>query len=263
MQSGDVPAILERASADAFDRASRGEQSASEARALVSGAAALPTLPADVQALFTREPKQLVWMLRFLYTRQVSWSVWHREWLDSCAKLMHKLAKSHSESSSEVGGSPLVLELCAGRGLLREPMEKRGLRWLCTDVKPGGASSSTEQCSALDALERHTPDVVFWSWWSHDKKGKAEDSLAAARCWQRGIPVVFIGEGEGGCTGSAALWQGPWAVDAVASGPLAAELDEPFVDVIPWEGFTDRTYCILPKRPGAHFVEGLLEHAVL
>ena len=69
-----VPASLERACADLFTRAARGETTALEASGLVSGAAVLPLLPTELQRLFEREPKQLTWMLRLLYTRQVSWA---------------------------------------------------------------------------------------------------------------------------------------------------------------------------------------------
>ena len=207
-------------------------------------------------------------LVRHVFTASASWALFHADWMDCCAALVRQF------------GCSKVLEVCAGGGLLLEPMRRRGLEWRACDAKPPrNAHAEVAACSALEAVRAqppdssHEPSVCFWSWWSTIKgssdhaggeahQSAPEDVLVVQACLARGQPVIFVGEPRGGLTGSCELWDATsWTIRAAAdvwrelvpSGGDTASAGAPttafpFADVVQWAGFSDRTWVILPSQ---------------
>jgi hypothetical protein len=154
------------------------------------------------------------WESRYVITSDYLWFVPTREWLDSLARLLRGQA---------------VLEVCARRSFLKPLMESRGVdNWLVTGLEP--QDSGVEKQDALEAaLSRHY-DVIFASWIDYK-------SLLDAELAELGKPIVLIGEGHGGCTGSSLLWE-DYEVK------LADSEYEWFKDVPQWMCINDHTWLV-------------------
>jgi hypothetical protein len=143
-----------------------------------------------------------------------------------------------------------VLEVCAGRGVLARLMQGRGLDWTATDLHP--VTDDVQECEALAAVSIFKPEVIVASWIPY---GSDLDQRLA----ETGIPMVLIGEGHGGCTGSEGLWQRgresyydsevddyvdneqvEWAIHGLSG------LFEWFEDVPQFSGIHDYTSLVLP-----------------
>jgi hypothetical protein len=235
-------------------------------------------------------------LLRHVYVQRASYALFTAEFHASLAAFLRQRLRATR-----------VLEVCCGRNLLTRPMRELGLEWHATDVRlppafdraadlsgpaaaasdaamveafetndaPSSATSTThaasiDVCGALSATRRaiaaRTADVVFWSWWPPEEND--EDYLVACECLEEGIPVVFVGEGRGGCTGSSMFWSGGLPIcklaDVVAAaapdGAGAAGAHDPgvvsdvasqpgapaFADVAQWAGCEDVTWIALP-----------------
>ena len=165
---------------------------------------------------------------------------------------------------------------------------RRHTQWVATDVTlRETAVSQPLELAALDAVRKLEPSAVFWSWWSEGATPMAaaaattappalcaevaaqrvsesqspraaaavshgEDRLVAEHCVERGLPIIFVGEGRGGVTGSTSFWAGPWRP------ALLSEVIEGFQDVPNWDGQFDRTWCL---RPGAETLPPMLRAA--
>ena len=84
--------------------------------------------------------------------------------------------------------------------------------------------------------------------------------LQACECLEAGVPLIFVGEPQGGCTGSTMFWQGGLPIrrlaDVVATTEDPAEEEDEevqtalglwkFEDVVQWPGCHDSTWCVLP-----------------
>lgn len=162
--------------------------------------------------------------LRDVYVKAVSWSVYTTEYLEGLARLL----RGHR-----------VLEVCAGTGILAAHMQARGLDWKATDLEP--VNDLVEKVDALAAVSIFKPEVVFVSWipYTSDLDGHLVDAATKHR-----IPLIVVGEGNGGCTGSGGLWSRP-------ARRLYCEDDlfDWFSDVPTWPGIHDFTTVVLP--PGA------------
>ena len=174
-----------------LSRAREGQLSHAEATELVSGSHASRLLAFE-------DTHHAATLSRALFQQAVSWAIFSEEWLDAFANLL----RHH--------GRTRVLEVAAGAGVLAEPMRRRGLDWRTTDQSPAHIGLPAEQtpvaCNGMAALARfgHEADLLFWSWWPARDAGDAE---LADECARRGLPAIFVGEGPGGITGSAALWE--------------------------------------------------------
>ena len=113
------------------------------------------------------------------------------------------------------------------------------------------AEDMPEKLDALSALARYGSevDLVFWSWWPVRDEG---DAQLARECAERRLPIVFVGEPKGGCTGSDALWD-QWPVKQLSSSSTdAADGDGGeeerasllAADVPQWPGMRDRTWVV-------------------
>ena len=227
----DLDSELEGLCAPSVTRARSGLLSAADAAGLTTGSllegSSLADLPRDEMRM----------LIRNTFTSRVSWALFTEPWVASVSALLSRL----------IGGRRgAVLEVCAGSGVLSSVMAARGFEWVATDRTPGPGSAA-EARGALDSLlsfGERGPAAVFWSWWSRNDAGAAdEERLVAEHCYSRGIPVVFVGEPRGGITGSSLLWDGPWKITAAQD---LLDVDAPpFADVACWEGFEDRTWVLV------------------
>ena len=262
----DLPTLIEKAVQPYLVAGRAGKLTAAQAHELVEGAAIIQR-SRELRALPLESVQPL---LRHTYSRSVSWALFTCEYMSALVGLLQAVTGQPR---------PRVLEVCAGGGLLVEPMLNAGLEWRATDANPPStAVGAVEACGALAAVQDAASNVeaeqisaVFFAWWSksqpkkkrkHDQPGAAddhehasstlpvaEDRQLAEYCVARKIPVVFVSEPKGGLTGSPALWEGD-AEGAYRIRP-AAELLISFVDVPNWPGFQDRTWVIqpMPSQP--------------
>jgi len=253
-----------------LEAARSGELSLSAANHLLSGTIVREAELEEVRALASK--KKLPSILRFLFTSKVSWAVFTIEWIDGLAAFLTSLGL-HGKR---------VLEVCAGENTLSAPMRARGFDWVATDVTlRETAVSQPLELAAFDAVKKLEPSAVFWSWWSEGAAPLAaaataassdptagasstpsaaeppspphgEDRLVTEHCLERGLPLIFVGEGRGGVTGSASFWAGPWRPE------LVSDLLPGFADVPCWDGAYDRTWCL---RPGSETLPHTLPEA--
>ena len=202
-----------------------GGMSAAMARRLASGDAVV-----EVNEVFPHVARDaLARRTRLAYHRDVSWPLFTSEYFDALGETL----RAH--------GRTRVLEVAAGSGVLRDPMQKRGLEWVTTDSEPQDVSTLPDgrpppiRRDATAALEAYgdAVDLVFWAWWLVNDEG---DASIVRACAARGLPCIFVGEGRGGCTGSAALWVGE---QATTPRPLVIASD-----VVQWPGVQDQTWVV-------------------
>lgn len=163
---------------------------------------------------------------RDAYTAEVSWAVYTTEYIDSLTKLLE---------------GKRVLEVCAGRGILQPIMRKRGIEWISTDENPPAGAEHVEGMNAHDALDNYrNMDAIFASW---IPLGARWDVLLLDR-----PPLVLVGEGPYGCTGSDQFWDLVDELKLETYEP-AERYHEWFEDIPKWEGVHDYTLVIGELEP--------------
>ena len=167
-------------------------------------------------------------LYRDVYAQVVSWAVLTAEYLNSVERLLRPYR---------------VVEVCAGVGTLGRLMRARGLDWTTTDEGP--VNDTVKKCDALAAVSIFKPEVVFASWIPY---GSPLDGQLAEMVAERHIPMVVIGEGNGGCTGSDALYADdvPWEIHSLGWGDAVPW----FKDVPQWSGIHDHTQLVMPPGSG-------------
>jgi len=258
---------LKQACVDAVAIARAGKLQAATAQRLINGTlidAYIATRTTDgdededdslesLQTALASDRPRVLRGLRSAFTSQASWALFTVEWMDSLVATLGVL------------GARSVLEVCSGLNVLARSMRERGLLWKATeqsDPKDAAAEPLDQVCGALDALSLQPlgtahedgvhatavpVDVVFFSWWSGGETD--EDYLLVTECLEKGVPVIFVGEGAGGCTGSSMLWTSGLPIVPLAQIAQTAGL-EGFVDVPNWEGCSDRSWFVDPRgRP--------------
>lgn len=99
-----------------------------------------------------------------------------------------------------------IIEIGAGDGMLSHfLLQEEGIDIVATDSKIRDDIVYPESVIKLNhkkALDRYRPDVVLINWEEY-RKSYSVDVLnyPSVRC------IIWIGEGEGGCTGSDKLWE--------------------------------------------------------
>ena len=168
----DLPSIIQIALDGLLEAARGGQLSASEASRLIAGEA-VGKLPAAAEAALQHNPKQLGFMMRFIFTRSVSWALLTSEWMDTTAALICGMLSEAADSRASSGGStagppasghalspraPRVVEVCAGINLLAGPMAARGLDWVATDRRSRpDAVAPVQELEALAAVQAPRP----------------------------------------------------------------------------------------------------------
>lgn len=178
------------------------------------------------------------YFLRDLYTSGCSWSAYTVEFQESLVKLINAITKGPPVPNIV---KPAVLEVCAGQGMLAKSMNERGILWMATDRAPQHGTM-VEQMDALDSLkEYHAADILLASWINYESELDCE--LYEEWVVKRRKPMILIGEGPYGCTGSKKFWS------TVGHGEDATDFVPDFRDVPQFSGFHDYTQVFLPKFP--------------
>ena len=175
----------------------------------------------------------LQWWLRPIYTSTVSWALYSKEYVESLQRLLQAVTgREH----------PKVLEVAAGKGLLGSLPN-----WACTDE--WSQASHVLEMDALAAVEAHKDaDVLFASWLPYTDP--VDFALASKWVGEMHKPMIIVGEGTGGCTGSERFWgirddtgdRAPTNYQVVR----AYDIEEGFTDVPHWIFIGDSTYACLP-----------------
>jgi hypothetical protein len=154
--------------------------------------------------------------MRETYIRRMGFAIPTREWVGNMRSLV---------------GNRRVLEVGAGTGALARHMAGLGFSWTPTDIAPAG--KNVLSMGATRAVVELEYDILFWSWWPY--MGPLERFLQFAP----EVPIIFVGEGRGGCTNSEWFWQ------TEAEVTCLFPLDE---DVVSFWGLHDQT-MVLARRP--------------
>jgi len=105
-----------------------------------------------------------------------------------------------------------VLEIMAGRGWLAKALSQERIRVIATDNNSWDKRHSKSEpvfdvlpYEASDAIREfgNVCNVLLVSWPPYD----ALDIVEAIKLWGTGRPIVYIGEGEGGCNAPTKFWQ--------------------------------------------------------
>jgi len=104
-----------------------------------------------------------------------------------------------------------ILEVCAGDGRLTRFLQQEGVSMLtATDTKDGKdcdldpivIGEDVLEFEAIAAVDNFNPALVIIAWPPYG-------STVPEQILEKGIPIIFIGEGDGGCCGSDELWEWP------------------------------------------------------
>ena len=129
----------------------------------------------------------------------------------------------------------------------------RAVHGKATDERP--AEAHVKKFDAMEALDRFADfDVLFVSWVPYESA--LDYGLAKKWCGEMWKPMIIVGEGWGGCTGSQEFWgytpdpagESTWdTIDFEV--PYRREspsgLVENFEDVPRWNGMSDHTTVVL------------------
>ena len=173
---------------------------------------------------------------RRYYTMNCSWAIYTIEWIEDIAQLVK---------------GKRVVEICAGRGILGPIMKKHGIEWICTDFRPPRGVTHVKKLDAVEAVKTLEPDIVFASWIPY-KSTELDYEIACM-----GIPMIIVGEGWGGCTGSQKFWGSyTWLEEEEKKDDdvprpyeviSARSVKEDFRDVPQWDTVHDYTSFVIPK----------------
>jgi hypothetical protein len=128
----------------------------------------------------------------------------------------------------------LVLEVMAGRGWLVQALREHGAQVIATDdfswrerEKWEAPLVSVLPMDAVDAATKYTEAEVLLCAWPY-----MDDTLAkACAAWGSARPIVYVGEGSGGCCASDAFFQG-----------FVDDKDGPVIELLTWWGIHDGVY---------------------
>lgn len=140
-------------------------------------------------------------------------------------------------------GIKKIVEPYAGKATLRRFARKPFMTWECYDARP--VTNDVKRGGARRVMKNLRPgdaEVILVSWvpWRD-----VEDIalLKASRRLQ--IPILWIGEAWGGCTGSDRFW------DMLSKQGFQTDYREHGVEVENWHGIHDQFIVITPPPPRA------------
>jgi len=130
-------------------------------------------------------------------------------WLEQCADsgrflaINRELVDTLALTLRQLAGNSLILEVCAGSGILSHLLAARDVHIQATDVNPP-QGSKTLSMSAQEALHRFKPSVVLGIFVPHD--GGVDEAVLTCPWVQH---YVIINARIGGALGSPLLWRAP------------------------------------------------------
>jgi len=170
---------------------------------------------------------------RAVYCRYVSWCILDEELI--CGLRLF-LARNKIKR---------IIEPFAGRGLLRKfTMNPTITSWHAYDRSPP-KDSGVIRVNVQQVLKSILPgemDAIVVSWVPYNGK---EDLALLRASKKHQLPILWIGESWGGCTGSERFW------DALDKQGFDTDYHEHGVDVQRWYGINDQFMVIRPPPPRA------------
>jgi len=131
-------------------------------------------------------------------------------------------------------GSRKVLEIMAGRGWLAKALSIHGVDIVATDNNTWEERHSKSKdvfsvvpISALEAVQNNNRDILIVSWPPYGEM----DVCTACDEWNSEKPIVYIGEGDGGCNAPERFWQ-----------HFKELSDAPDIQLVSWSGIHDHIY---------------------
>lgn len=162
-----------------------------------------------------------MYSLRRWWCRRVAWAAFTVEYQEALLRLLQGL---------KIDG---VFEVAAGRAVMQDWFQQRGVEWMSSDIEP-----PDEGPVVLDACEAARVlldgQAIFASWIPHGSGLDRELAMS-------GRPMILVGEGWGGCTGSEAFWEDRDGYEIYDLRDIAG-----FRDVPRWHGISDHTVLVLP-----------------
>ncbi len=124
--------------------------------------------------------------------KEYRFQFWNKEYISELACEIRKLV-----------GDRLVLEVCAGDGLLTKWLKEEGINIIATDNFQWEIPIlfPVERIDAIAAARRYKPYLIIASWIECDTDLDVQLLNENCDC------LIIIGEGEGGCTGSEGFWK--------------------------------------------------------
>tara|TARA_Y100001973_G_scaffold106608_2_gene185739 strand:- start:79 stop:939 length:861 start_codon:yes stop_codon:yes gene_type:complete len=180
-------------------------------------------------------------LLRKIYTEHISWGFMPAD----VQKFLYRCAKRLQRDKGERQVFR-VHELFAGHGWLCRSQQKRSkaIEWYAYDSEP--KQDWVEELSTEGWLEHVKPehvDMVFFSWIPY-KCTLGSDILMW--CKDHGKPLIWVGEGIGGCTGDEKFWATLHAIKGFYTEGCKSDYRIP--DVCSWEGIHDYLSMWFPTK---------------
>lgn len=192
---------------------------------------------------------------RRVFTKTYSWFIPNRTWVLS---IYNYIIKNDIHSVLEVAaGTGFAAELVTRFFRRNNPNYK--LEWICTDEEPPPRLfRSVEKCTAQQAAESHKDcDMLFFAWWPYE--GDPGDLEATESFVEKDKPVVIVGEGWGGCTGSIPFWAAATGKESWRYDPDSddeGEVPSLSIEYMDWgidsfDGINDQTYLVSKRKMNA------------
>ena len=158
------------------------------------------------------------WKVRDEITSRGMWALIDKVWTQDLAKWV---------------GDRKCLEVMAGHGWLAKALEEHGVDIIATDDftwvgnrhSRGKPFDLVKAMTGLDAVKLYDDaEVLIVSWPPY------EDEKICAICeeWGPDRPIIYIGEGGGGCTATDTFHEHFWSLD-----------DPPYFEMQRWDGIHD------------------------
>lgn len=132
-----------------------------------------------------RGPDKNDWETRVIQTSELNvWPMMEITWIHQLAQFI---------------GHQTVLEVGAGSGHLSVFLKQFGVNIVATDMNP--KNKFVEKLSAVDAVRKYEKDILLCSWPEYNSEFLT-DAIRHVTVHK----VIYLGEREGGCTGSSSFF---------------------------------------------------------
>ncbi len=138
-------------------------------------------------------------------------------------------------------GDRTVLEIMAGAGWLAKALTENGVHVVATDDFSWGYRHrqmelvhEVQRFDATEAARQFPADILLVSWPPYGD----EQIIKACNAWGPDRPIVYIGEGEGGCNAPDPFWARFYEPD-----------DAPAIPLMSWPGLHDQVIVGTWREP--------------